>query len=328
MDQPFGADISYNNSPLTSTLGGTSADLSSQALNALVKYRISDRFSVFGGLRAQSVKASVSLNGRAYANAISVRTVASSTGFSPAVIQGVLIGDPTAVAAVGGPIAAANIGTAFTNTVTNFNANGGYRVTFGEDYALGYTVGMAYEIPDIALRAVLSYHSEIDHGSSTSERIFGSTFNSSTAYKSPQSVNLDFQTGIAKDTLLTASFRWAEWSAVDLIPATLGSDLVNLDNSKRYTLGVARRFNDKFSGSVTMIYEPSGGAATVTPLGPTDGQFGITFGGRYTNGNTKISGGINYTWIGDANAGVANTAVASFQNNSAVGIGFKVETTF
>ena len=53
----------------------------------------------------------------------------------------------------------------------------------------------------------------------------------------------DFQTGIAENTLLTASYRWTEFSAVDVVPDFLGTDLVNLDDGERYTIGLAHRFS-------------------------------------------------------------------------------------
>ncbi len=80
LDQPYGVNVDYNNSPLTSSLGGTSADLNSDAITFVGRYRINDRFSVFGGIKAQRVSADVALNGQAYANAISTAAVAS--GFS------------------------------------------------------------------------------------------------------------------------------------------------------------------------------------------------------------------------------------------------------
>lgn len=83
----------------------------------------------------------------------------------------------------------------------------------------------------------------------------------------PQALNVDFQTGIAENTLLTASYRWAEYSAVGMIPTGLGSDLVNLDDAERWTLGVARKFSDTFAGSVSLSYEPKGDGNLVSPVG-------------------------------------------------------------
>lgn len=288
VDQPFGADIAYNGAPATTLLGGTSASLSSEALTILGKYQLNDSFSVFGGLRAQRVSARVALNGQAYAAAIS--------------------------AASGGAITAAA-----------FTATGGYSANFSSDVGVGYTLGAAYEIPEIALRTVLTYHSRVEHTATTNEFLGVARPATQTTYESPQSANLEFQTGIAADTLLSAGVRWVEWSSVNITPAALGQNLVSLSDSTTYRLGLARRFNESFSGSVGLTYERSSNRPTVSPLGPTDGVVGLTIGGQYTQDNVKVSGGINYSWLGDANAGVGGAAVASFTNNSAVGVGFRVE---
>jgi len=44
-------------------------------------------------------------------------------------------------------------------------------------------------------------------------------FASVTEIKTPQSVNLEFQTGIAKVTLLFGSVRWVDWTAFNIFPA-------------------------------------------------------------------------------------------------------------
>ena len=50
-DQPFGADVFYDDDPLTSNIGGTEADLESDAFSFIGKYDFNDRISVFGGPR-------------------------------------------------------------------------------------------------------------------------------------------------------------------------------------------------------------------------------------------------------------------------------------
>ena len=66
-DQPFGADILYDTDSSTSQLGGTFADLGSNAITALGRYEVNDQFSVFGGLRFQQAGGDVGLGGLAYA---------------------------------------------------------------------------------------------------------------------------------------------------------------------------------------------------------------------------------------------------------------------
>ncbi|WP_157577765.1 hypothetical protein [Roseivivax halodurans] len=339
-DQPYGADIDYDANPLTSNLGGTYADLDSEALTFVMRYKIGERFSIFGGIKAERVNADVGLNGVAYRNAIS--TSAATRGFNAGLPAGApaldsttvgaaLAGSPDAAASIDGTYGAgttAAIGAAFEGLSDTFAATDGYEFEMEDDTKAGYVLGFAYEIPEIALRFSAAYSPEIEHDGEITERIFGETFTSDIDYVTPQSLNLDFQTGIAEGTLLLASYRWTEFSAVDLVPTRLGSDLVNLEDGHRYTLGLGRAFTKDFAGSMSVTYEPEGSEDVVSPLGPTDGLWGVTLGGRYSNGGMNLSGGINYSWLGDADAGVAGQPVASFEDNHAVGVGLRAEYTF
>ncbi|PTX55792.1 long-subunit fatty acid transport protein [Litoreibacter ponti] len=335
-DQPFGADIFYNGDPAASNLAGTRADLTSDAISILGKFQMNERFSVFGGLRVQRAGGRVSLNGQAYGNALATAGVAAGAGTTAQILGGALQGDPNAIAALPPGVAGLlpTLGAQVQGASAGFTANGGYDVRLSEEWGVGLTAGVAYEIPDIALRAVLTYHSEITHDANSTETLAigaaaaAGAIAGTTTFSSPQSVNLEFQTGIAKDTLLLASMRWTDWDDFDVIPPTLGQDLANIDDSYRWNIGVARRFNENLVGSISVTYEKDNGSATVSPLGPNDGQIGLTVGGRYQKDNLTVTGGINYTKLGDAFAGVASQPVALFEGNSAVGVGFKVNYKF
>lgn len=327
-DQPYGADVLYGADPAASTLGGTAADLSSESYNLVGKYQINPRVSVFGGLKAQTVRASVNLNGLAYRNAIPTAAVAGAAGVDATTLGAALLGDPTAVAALGGAATVGALGASVAAQQTAFDADNGYSFTLDASTEYGWLVGAAYEIPDIALRFAVTYHAEIEHTGTTNEQILGNTVSSTATYVTPQALNFDFQTGIAQDTLLLASYRWSEYEATDLVPTGLGSDLVNLDNGQRFTIGVGRRFSDTFSGSVIVSYEPKGDDDLVSPLGPTNGLVGLSIGGRYAKDNLVVSGGVNYSILGDARPEVGGQPVATFEDNSSLAIGFKVAVTF
>lgn len=334
-DQPFGADIFYNGNPTQTALGGTGADLSSKALSVLGKYRATERVSVFGGLRFEEAGGTVSLNGTAFGAALGVSAVAQQVGTTEEILGGALAGDADAIAALPAGVAAnlATLGGQVQTLAAGFVVNGGYSVDLEQDWGVGYTAGLSYEVPEIALRAVLTYHSEIKHNSASTERLAvgpltGQVLSTTTNFKSPRSINLEFQTGVAEDTLLMAGVRWTNWGKFDVIPPTLNSDLANLDDVYRWNLGLARRFNDRFAGSISLTYEKDQGSANVSPLGPTDGQIGLTVGGRYSQGNLDISGGVNYTMMGDTFAGVGGANVASFEGNKAVGVGLKLNYKF
>jgi long-chain fatty acid transport protein len=213
----------------------------------------------------------------------------------------------------------------------------GYNVSLDSDWALGYVLGVAYEIPDIALRVALTYNSAISHGFDTVESIagLGPIGSSTTDVDTPQSVNLDFQTGIAEGTLLFGSVRWAEWSSFKIDPASFvgltGGGLVDLEDSITYTIGVGRRFNENFAGSISYTYEKADDDDLVSPLAPTNGLNAISIGARYDMDNgTRLSGGVRFNQVGDARpeTGTPDTARATFADNTAVTFGVRIGYSF
>ena len=204
---------------------------------------------------------------------------------------------------------------------------GGYTVDGERDTGVGYVAGVAYERPDIAMRVSLTYNSKIKHDLDTSENsvAIGST-STSTEIETPQSLNLEFQTGIAADTLLFGGVRWVDWSEFDITPARYaGGSLVDYsEDVVTYTLGVGRRFSDVFSGQFSVSYEEAQGGLAPN-LGPTDGYISYSIGGEYkVNDQTKLRGGIRYIDIGDA----TTTASIPFADNSAIAVGASVVYTF
>lgn len=208
-----------------------------------------------------------------------------------------------------------------------------YEGDLEKDGAFGYSVGAAYEIPDIALRLALTYNSEITTDHESPENVNGAAVSSSTEITTPQSVNLTFQSGVAKDTLVFGGVRWVDWSEFDITPIgyqnATGASLVSYDDDTySYTLGVGRRFSEAWAGSISVGYEEQQGGIA-SNLGPTDGYWSLGLGGAYTYEGVEISAGMRYVWIGDAETqnAVANPA-AEFEDNNALGVGVKVGVTF
>jgi len=201
---------------------------------------------------------------------------------------------------------------------------GGYALNVDASGDIGYLVGAAYEIPDIALRVAVTYNSAIEQSLIGTETGTGSL---SLDVTLPQSVNLDFQSGIAEDTLLFGSVRWVEWTAFEVAPpfyvANFGGDpLLSYDDDVfTYTLGVGRRFSDSFSGSISLAYEKSNGGFA-SNLSPKDGFFSGQVGGQYTKGNMKVSGGVRYVMVGDATT--KPPVSGEFTGNSAIGVGMQI----
>ncbi|MFO6463697.1 outer membrane protein transport protein [Jannaschia sp. KMU-145] len=218
-----------------------------------------------------------------------------------------------------------------------FSAHGGLRIqklegalaSIGQlnaesDWAAGYVIGGAYERPDIALRVALTYSSSITNDFTGTETSGAVGLNAPTAFSVdlPESVNLDFQTGVAPKTLVFGSIRWVGWEGVNLTTAT--GTYVNFDEDTiTYNIGVGRQLTENFAASISVGYE--GGDGTGTTLGPTSGFRSVALGGSYTMDNVEISGGIRYIDIGDATASAANVP---FQDNDAVAVGMKIAYKF
>ena len=208
--------------------------------------------------------------------------------------------------------------TASTNTVQDF----------------GYVVGVAYEKPEIALRVALTYSSKIKHGLNTTESSLltgGADVAGTTSISSPQSVNLEFQSGVAKNTLVFGSIRWVDWTGFVIDPANYPppSPLVSYDGDVfTYTLGVGHKFSDHLSGALSVGYDTRIGGFS-SNLGPTDGKTTVTVGVSYTKDKFKISGGISYVMLGNTQTTLDGaTAAATFKGNKAIGVGMKIGYAF
>ena len=215
-------------------------------------------------------------------------------------------------------------------------AVGGYDIALKEDDAYGWLAGFAYSIPEIALKAAVTYRSEIKHEVETFETfglgklIFPS---STTEVTTPQSVNLDLQSGIAKNTLAFANIRWVHWSQFAVTPNVLKEKSKNnlidySDDQWSATVGLGHKFNAKWSGTAAVGWD-SGAGNPVTTLGPIEGYWSVGLGGQYSPAeNYFIAAGVRYLWLGDAQAQTGGTVVGSFEDNTAIAYGMKIGYRF
>lgn len=215
----------------------------------------------------------------------------------------------------------------------------GYRVGAPSGGAWGAVMGAAYEIPDIALRAALTYRTSAKYNSdSLTEELQGvGKFTSPVAIQIPPSLNFDFQTGIAPKTLLTTGVRWVNWKKFKISPPKykefLGTDLVSYQkNSYEYRLGIGRQLTDKLSGLVELSYD-TGNGEPVSPLSAKDDSYGLKVGGRYDiNETIDLSLGMQYIWYKDhdtvTNVAGQPTKVGEFKNMNVLGVGAQLGVHF
>lgn len=314
-DQPFGADAEYHDSTLfTNAAGNTKVEVDTQNISMLFGVQPIKNVNLYAGGVYQTVKGGVQLRGAGY----------------------------------GG-----------------INAFGGYNADIPEDSAAGWLAGIAYQIPEIALKASLTYRSEIEHSVNIKESaipsanpvpsiinnpaLAGKPATGSTDITTPQSVNLDLQTGIMANTVAFANVRWVNWKDFAIRPYAFGVasgvagpslgqpngfDLIAYtDDQISATVGVGRKLNDKWAGNVSVGWD-SGAGNPVSTLGPTEGYWNVGLGVQYSPAdNYFIAGGVKYFWLGDAKAQSAaqfntDNYVADFTGNNAIAYGMKIGYKF
>jgi len=211
-----------------------------------------------------------------------------------------------------------------------------YAVNGSEEGAWGYVLGVAWEKPEIKARVSLTYNSAIDYSLPTTETsvISANPRASTTNTETPQSVNLEFQSGVAANTLVYGSIRWVDWSEFKVSPpdyATLtnGSSLVFYNGDvTTYTIGAAYKFNDSWTGTVTYAYDSPIGGYSLN-LGPVDGYNAIGLAAIYTYDSLKITAGVRYLALGDTQTQIRGFApAANFDGNSAVTFGLRIGYSF
>lgn len=327
-DQPFGAKAEYQSigpwSAFSAAGEGTSAEVHTENLTFLFGFQPNENWNFYAGPVYQQAKGEVSLRGAAY------------------------------------------------------SAVSGYDANMKKDGELGWAAGLAFQIPEIALKASLTYRSEVEHELTTTETglpaglpvtIPGvgtqilplpAIVNGKTNVTTPQSVNLDLQSGIMADTVAFLNVRWVNWDGFAITPPSFGNTLNGLadysdtaanigatdlsntlaslengslveynDDQWSATAGVGRKFNEKWAGNVSVGWD-SGAGNPVTTLGPTEGYWNVGLGLQFSPApNYFIAGGVKYFWLGDATAlTVANPNVGEFTDNHAIGYGLKMGYRF
>ncbi len=210
------------------------------------------------------------------------------------------------------------------------------QLTGDSDTGYGYLVGAAYERPEIALRVALTYNSAIDLDFTATEQLiiptsgtpFAPAGRSNFTVEFPESINLEFQTGIAQDTLLFGSIRHAFWDGFNLT-TPVGQYVNFTSDTTTYNIGIGRRFNENWSGSISYTHRTDGTIPSDTALAPTTGLDSITLAGRYENENgLVISGGVTYGMPGDQIVNNSLVGPVNFTDNEVVGFGLRVGFRF
>ena len=263
----------------------------------------------------------------------------------------------------------------FLGGVTQNNIGDGNVTTLGGSYAvsstskMGYLIGVAYSMPEIALRAELTYQPQTKFATTTAfapsdavvcaqmagltppvdctipanNLVFAGTKAAITAAGAasvtnlslPDTIAFNFQTGIAKDTLMTASYRKSSWGKAQINIAAPVAITTNFDDAVSYSLGIGRKFSDNLSGSITYSKEESTGSTSTSLFSVSDGSEAISVGLQYKQDNMAISGGISQRKVGDMTVDPGFLApnplagsTMNYSGNTVTAMGLKVSFSF
>ncbi|WP_425100551.1 hypothetical protein [Tropicibacter sp. S64] len=326
-NQAYGANALYTQGFYT----GLTADWQSKQTSVILKYKLSDRFSVFGGARYVLSKANIIIPDQMIRGATGQSVVAGISQIQAGLAQLAAAGAPATDPRVLGLQAQLAQAVAYGTAVATAPAGAfQYNATGAQTGDFGYTLGAAYEIPDIALRVALTYESAVTHKFATSESLpfFAIPGSSETKITMPQSVALDFQTGVAPGTLVFGQVKWTEWSAWHVetpgYKSVTGNEVTGFESDVvTWKLGVGKQFNENYSAFAQITYE-AGDGKVASRLSPTDGRTSLGLGAQFTEGPHKLRVGVEYVDLGDA----TDASGTKFKNNSAWGVGVSYTANF
>ena len=300
-----------------------------------VKTDASDRLSV-GVLYDEPFGASVTYTGNSNFTGTNVEIRTNNV----TALAGYKLGANNGFMVYGGPAAQRLDGEVYLRGIAYQGAMG-YDARISPDTQVGWVAGVAFAKPEIALKAALTYRSEIEHSTQIAE-IFPALGAAGTTHRDfkvtlPESYNLDFQTGINPSTLLTAKVRYVPWSDFDIRPPTYGAATALVNNgvplpivsySKdqwQAELGLGRKLSDRLAVSGSVGYD-SGAGNPATSLGPIKGYYSVGLGAKYNlTPAWSVSLGGKYLKFGDATANLpSGHTVGKFDDNDGYAVGLKV----
>lgn len=361
-DEPFGAAIQYDgNSNFVADKNAT-ATIFAQAINQATKAQLNDSFtyrraikpvldSVKSPQRARAVASTLETNS-AQAKPIADRLRAAAAHAEATdgqktnveirtnnltMLVGAKLGANKNFQIYGGPVAQRVKGEVHLRGPA-YQVMTGYDAKIATDTQLGWAAGLAFYKPEIALKAALTYRSEIEHDSEIAETIPVTTYAGKKDFKVtlPDSWNLDFQTGVNPTTLLTAKVRYVPWSDFDIRPTQYtettklrypqGLPIISYDKDQwSAEVGLGKRVSDRLAVSGAVGWD-SGAGNPASSLGPIKGYYSLGLGARYNvTPEWSLSLGGKYFKFGDAQAQLpTKDKVGNFDSNDGYALGVKL----
>lgn len=333
-DQPWGADVEFTGNNNFVNNPQVNLAIATKAKENLDKISLTDP-NYKKGYEQWGAAARIAQNSALHPNE-GTNVSVDSKNFTG--LLGVKFGEKNNWQVYGGPVLQKLEGEVHLRGKA-YNSTQGYDGIFAQSNGYGWMAGLAYSKPEIALKAALTYRSEIDHDTVAYEYMpaTGDSGTNDMTITTPKSVNVDFQTGLNPTTLLTAKLRWVPWSDFSIKPPlynattkkAVGADFkplypngLNLidysDDGWAAEVGLGKKLNNQWAVSGSVGWD-SGAGGPITTLGPVEGHWNVGLGAKYNvTPEVAVSAGVKYLMFGDAKSKIPNgDLVGDFQNNDA-----------
>ena len=333
-DQPWGADVEFTGNNNFVNNPQVNLAIATKAKENLDKISLTDP-NYKKGYEQWGAAARIAQNSALHPNE-GTNVSVDSKNFTG--LLGVKFGEKNNWQVYGGPVLQKLEGEVHLRG-TAYNSTQGYDGIFAQSNGYGWMAGLAYSKPEIALKAALTYRSDIDHDTLAHESMpaTGESGSYDMTITTPKSVNVDFQTGLNPTTLLTAKLRWVPWSDFSIKPPlynattkkAVGTDFkplypngLNLidysDDGWAAEVGLGKKLSNQWAVSGSVGWDSGAGDPTTT-LGPVEGHWNVGLGAKYNvTPEVAVSAGVKYLMFGDAKSKIPNgDLVGDFQNNDA-----------
>ncbi|MDC0948003.1 outer membrane protein transport protein [Gammaproteobacteria bacterium] len=211
-------------------------------------------------------------------------------------------------------------------------------VSLDSSYELGYVLGVAFEIPSIALRTALIYQPgiDIDFDGSVVDVVGIRSTDARASVSMPDVINFNIESGVTPQMLMGFNVRHATWSDLDTITVTSSSpanpnislQLFDADTTE-YSLYGGYRINDSVSLGARIIYEDAFG--TKSARSPDNGRQTVGFGAAFkVSEQLKITPSLAWSQVGGDTTRInpSNGAQYQFADSDVWSFGLGVRYTF
>ena len=216
---------------------------------------------------------------------------------------------------------------------TGAGTGAGYKYKLEKTNGAGFTIGAAYEIPEIYLRASVQFNSEITHKDTKNvESVDGSPDQTALLeMTAPGATIIKLRSAVTDKIVLFANWRSSNWSKFKISGpvyiASTGGDIWDPDSGIDYTIGGAMSLSDNLNILAGMSRSPKDPDSTnESALSPYNGSNRTFFGATLkVADNIEVTAAVSNSSVGDTNVILPN-GINPFTSNTAqtVTIGTKV----